>query len=65
MVKEPPLRRRDQARAWILITLGVLMFLSGVVLAIHKFTVLDIAPIVVGVGGVMVGIRYLRRKALS
>ena len=65
MVKEPPLRRRDQVRAWILITLGVLIFLAGMLFATHRFTVLDVAPIVVGIGAVMIGIRYLRRKAIS
>ena len=64
-MKQPPPRRRDQVRAWVLITLGVLMFLAGMLLAIHKFTVLDVAPIAVGIGAVMVGIRYLRRKAVS
>ena len=64
-MKQPPLRRRNQVRAWVLITLGTLMLLAGTALAIHKITVLDVVPVVVGIGAVMVGIRYLKRKAIS
>ncbi|MGY2892798.1 uncharacterized membrane protein HdeD (DUF308 family) [Deinococcus sp. UYEF24] len=63
-MKQPPLRRRDQVRAWILIALGTLMILAGVLFAIHKFTPLDLAPLAGGIAAVLVGSRYLRRKEI-
>ncbi|MGY2892802.1 uncharacterized membrane protein HdeD (DUF308 family) [Deinococcus sp. UYEF24] len=63
-MRQGPLSRREQVRAWTLITLGALMSLAGIVMAIHKFTVLDLPPIAVGIATIAVGFRYLRRKEI-
>jgi uncharacterized membrane protein HdeD (DUF308 family) len=62
--EQPVTNHRNRVRAWILIVLGVLMFLAGVMLAIHKFRVVDLAPVGVGIATVLVGIRYLGRREI-
>jgi uncharacterized membrane protein HdeD (DUF308 family) len=63
-MKQPATNHRNRARAWILIALGILLILAGVLLAIHKFRPLDLAPLAVGIATVLVGYRYLRRKEI-
>ena len=56
--------RRDQARAWVLLAFGLLMIIPGMAFAIHKFTIVDLAPIAVGIAAALVGLRVLRRKRI-
>lgn len=55
---------RNRARAWSLIILGVLLILAGVLLALHKVRIVDLAPVGVGIATALVGYRYLRRKEI-
>jgi uncharacterized membrane protein HdeD (DUF308 family) len=63
-MKQPVPSQQNKTRAWILIALGVLLILAGVLLAIHKFRPLDLAPLAVGIATVLVGYRYLSRKEI-
>jgi len=62
MVTPRRLQRRDRVRAWFLIILGALLILTGLGFAIHRFIILDIFPMAVGIAVILIGYRFLNRK---